>query len=67
MELDKENTLKILLATDNHLGYLERDPIRGNDSIVTFEEILMLANLHEANFPSYFFLSRVTSNLSLSG
>eukprot|EP00118_Oscarella_pearsei_P012315 m.89775 g.89775 ORF g.89775 m.89775 type:complete len:685 (+) comp36625_c0_seq4:46-2100(+) len=50
MELDKENTLKILLATDNHLGYLERDPIRGNDSIVTFEEILMLANLHEADF-----------------
>jgi double-strand break repair protein MRE11 len=32
-----------LVATDNHLGYLEKDPIRGEDSFVTFEEILQTA------------------------
>ena len=32
-----------MLATDNHIGYLERDPIRGQDSINTFKEILQLA------------------------
>ena len=38
-----EDTIRILLATDNHIGYLERDPIRGQDSINTFREILQLA------------------------
>jgi double-strand break repair protein MRE11 len=37
------STIKILIATDNHLGYLEKDPIRGNDSFKTFEEILQIA------------------------
>eukprot|EP00049_Salpingoeca_infusionum_P013161 m.245981 g.245981 ORF g.245981 m.245981 type:complete len:671 (+) comp15371_c0_seq6:409-2421(+) len=37
------NDIKILLATDCHLGYLERDPIRGNDSFKSFEEILQIA------------------------
>ncbi|KAI8601288.1 Mre11 DNA-binding presumed domain-containing protein [Dissophora ornata] len=31
------------LATDNHLGYLEKDPVRGDDSFAAFEEILALA------------------------
>jgi DNA repair exonuclease SbcCD nuclease subunit len=43
----EENVIKILLATDNHIGYLERDPIRGQDSINTFKEILELAIKHE--------------------
>lgn len=34
---------QILLATDNHIGYAEKDPIRGRDSINTFKEILDLA------------------------
>ncbi|KAG9298922.1 hypothetical protein G9A89_015944 [Geosiphon pyriformis] len=37
------NSISILIATDNHLGYLERDPIRGQDSLRAFEEILKLA------------------------
>jgi double-strand break repair protein MRE11 len=37
------DTFKILLATDNHLGYLEKDPVRGADSFRAFEEILQLA------------------------
>ncbi|KIY62380.1 DNA repair exonuclease, partial [Cylindrobasidium torrendii FP15055 ss-10] len=45
-----DDTIKILLATDNHIGYLERDPIRGQDSINTFREILQLAVKHDVDF-----------------
>lgn len=38
-----DDTMRILIATDNHLGYLEKDPVRGNDSFITFEEILQQA------------------------
>lgn len=31
------------IATDNHIGYMEKDPIRGGDSINTFKEILTIA------------------------
>lgn len=43
------STLKVLLSTDNHLGYLERDPIRGRDSFAAFEEVLSLARRHEVD------------------
>eukprot|EP00986_Skeletonema_menzelii_P008558 scaffold3643_cov132-Skeletonema_menzelii.AAC.8 len=43
------NTLRILLSTDNHLGYLEKDPIRGNDSFAALEEVLHLARLHRVD------------------
>ena len=36
-------SLFISIATDNHLGYMERDPIRGNDSLESFKEILTIA------------------------
>ncbi|KAI0284566.1 Metallo-dependent phosphatase-like protein [Russula aff. rugulosa BPL654] len=45
-----EDTIRILLATDNHVGYLERDPIRGQDSINTFREILQLAVKNDVDF-----------------
>lgn len=41
--------MQILLATDNHIGYGERDPIRGRDSLITFEEILKLAVENEVD------------------
>jgi len=37
------STIKLLISTDNHLGFLESDPVRANDSFNTFEEILQLA------------------------
>ncbi|CAH8827347.1 unnamed protein product [Trichobilharzia szidati] len=40
---DAENVLRILVSTDNHVGYAEKDGLRGQDSIRTFEEILRLA------------------------
>lgn len=44
-----EDTFKILIATDNHLGYAEKDPLRGDDSFITFEEILSFASKPEHN------------------
>lgn len=46
-EPNSNSTIKILLATDNHVGYLERDPIRGGDSFNTFREILQMAKDHD--------------------
>ncbi|TFK83537.1 DNA repair exonuclease, partial [Polyporus arcularius HHB13444] len=49
-DADPESTIKIMLATDNHIGYNERDPIRGQDSINAFKEILQLAVKHDVDF-----------------
>lgn len=45
----EEDTFKILIATDIHLGYLEKDPVRGNDTFVTFDEILRHAQQKEVS------------------
>ncbi|PWN37275.1 DNA repair exonuclease [Meira miltonrushii] len=47
---DDPNHVKIMLATDNHVGYMERDPVRGSDSINTFREILQMAKDHDVDF-----------------
>lgn len=44
---DDEDTFKILIATDIHLGYLEKDAIRGNDSYNTLDEILKCAKTNQ--------------------
>ena len=41
------DTIRILIASDMHLGYAEKDPIRGDDSFNTFEEIFIKANEHQ--------------------
>ncbi|KAG6462519.1 hypothetical protein O3G_MSEX013308 [Manduca sexta] len=38
-----EDTLRVLIASDIHLGHLENDAIRGEDSFIAFEEVLSLA------------------------
>ncbi|XP_044943116.1 double-strand break repair protein MRE11 isoform X2 [Mustela putorius furo] len=48
--LDDENTFKILVATDIHLGFMEKDAVRGNDTFVTLDEILRLAQENEVDF-----------------
>ena len=35
--------MNIMVATDSHLGFLERDVIRGQDSFLAFEEMLHIA------------------------
>ncbi|KAH8240994.1 hypothetical protein KR026_009962 [Drosophila bipectinata] len=42
-EQDTGDVIRIMVATDNHLGYGEKDAIRGEDSFTAFEEILELA------------------------
>lgn len=49
-EINACDLLKILVATDNHLGYAEKDNVRGNDSFITFEEILQNAVQNEVDF-----------------
>ncbi|CRL22490.1 DNA repair exonuclease [Penicillium camemberti] len=40
---NETETIRILISTDNHVGYNERDPIRGDDSWKSFHEIMCLA------------------------
>ncbi|ORX55853.1 DNA repair exonuclease [Piromyces finnis] len=44
-----DDVISILIATDNHLGYMERDPLRSNDSFQTFEEILLYAKKYNVD------------------
>ncbi|KAH3902810.1 related to Double-strand break repair protein MRE11 [Saccharomycodes ludwigii] len=44
-----ENTLRILITTDNHVGYNETDPIVGDDSWKTFDEILAFAKRYNVD------------------
>ncbi|XP_065738185.1 double-strand break repair protein MRE11 [Phocoena phocoena] len=48
--LDDENTFKVLVATDIHLGFMEKDAVRGNDTFVTLDEILRLAQENDVDF-----------------
>ncbi|MBW0480653.1 hypothetical protein O181_020368 [Austropuccinia psidii MF-1] len=47
--MESQHCIKILVATDNHIGYAESDPIRGQDSINTFREILQLATENDVD------------------
>uniref|UniRef100_A0A7N0SXW4 Double-strand break repair protein n=1 Tax=Kalanchoe fedtschenkoi TaxID=63787 RepID=A0A7N0SXW4_KALFE len=44
------NTLRILIATDCHLGYAEKDEIRRHDSFQAFEEICSIADKKQVDF-----------------
>ncbi|GAB2284579.1 meiotic recombination [Dionaea muscipula] len=46
---DMKDTLRILIATDCHLGYLEKDEIRRHDSFEAFEEICSIAEQNEVD------------------
>jgi double-strand break repair protein MRE11 len=41
--VSSSETFRILIATDNHLGFMEGHESRGNDSFAAFEEILKTA------------------------
>ncbi|GLT74748.1 hypothetical protein SLA2020_465260 [Shorea laevis] len=47
---DASHTLRILVATDCHLGYLEKDEIRRHDSFLAFEEICSIAEQKQVDF-----------------
>ncbi|KAH6999642.1 Mre11 DNA-binding presumed domain-containing protein [Ilyonectria destructans] len=43
------DTIRILIATDNHVGFEERDAIRKDDSWQTFDEIMNLARTEDVD------------------
>jgi double-strand break repair protein MRE11 len=45
-----DEIIRILISTDNHLGYLEKDAIRGDDSFASFEEALCMARTKKVDF-----------------
>ena len=47
--LTEADTIRVLVATDNHVGYNERDPTRGDDSWQTFHEIMCLAKKRDVD------------------
>ncbi len=57
------DTLRILVATDCHLGYMEKDEVRRHDSFNAFDEICAIASQRQASsvqlslslFLSFFF------------
>ncbi|GJP31646.1 hypothetical protein CLOM_g14710 [Closterium sp. NIES-68] len=46
----EESAFSILVATDNHLGFMEKDEIRRDDSFAAFEEICKLAQSLQVDF-----------------
>ena len=49
-EINAEDTFTILVASDLHLGYADRDELRKMDSLRTFEEILRTAKEKKVDF-----------------
>ncbi|KAB2634069.1 double-strand break repair protein MRE11 [Pyrus ussuriensis x Pyrus communis] len=47
---DLSDTLRILVATDYHLGYMEKDEIRRHDSFQAFDEICSIAEQKNVDF-----------------
>lgn len=43
------DTIRILVATDSHVGYEERDPIRKDDSWKSFHEVMCLAKAEDVS------------------
>lgn len=42
-------------ATDNHIGFMEKDPVRFNDSLEAFEEVLKIAKSQDVSEVATFF------------
>ena len=51
VQCGKESTLQLYIfaATDNHIGFMEKDPVRFNDSIEAFEEVLQIAKAQDVS------------------
>ena len=43
------DAFRILVSSDIHLGYAEKDPVRGDDSFKTFDELLCLGREQEVD------------------
>ncbi|CCU82298.1 double-strand break repair protein mus-23 [Blumeria hordei DH14] len=48
MTSNDADTIRILVATDSHVGYRERDPIQKDDSWKSFDEVMQLAKSQDS-------------------
>lgn len=46
----RENTIKVLVTSNLHVGFAEREPLRSSDSISTFQEVLQAAKAEAVDF-----------------
>ena len=53
-----DSIIRIMVSTDNHLGFMEKDPVRCNDSFAAFEEV--------CNVTAYIEIRALIISLSLS-
>lgn len=47
--MGETSTIRIVVASDMHLGFMEQDEERGGDSFEAFEEVLRAARAHDAD------------------
>ncbi|KAJ1407521.1 meiotic recombination 11-like protein A [Ochromonadaceae sp. CCMP2298] len=45
-----DDIVRIMVSTDNHLGFMERDPVRCDDAMASFEEVLRTAREKQVDF-----------------
>jgi double-strand break repair protein MRE11 len=45
-----DNVIRIVISTDNHLGFKDKDSVRCDDSYAAFEEVLLTARKRQADF-----------------
>lgn len=50
IDANPDDVFKILITTDNHLGFMEKDGERGQDSFISFEEALLIAKKENVDF-----------------
>lgn len=58
---DASNTLRVLVATDCHLGYMEKDEVRRHDSFQAFEEICSIADQKQVIIKILYFVFLIYS------
>ena len=45
-----DDVFRIVISTDNHLGFMEKDPVRCHDALATFNEVMVVAKDKHADF-----------------
>ena len=45
-----DDVFRIVISTDNHLGFMEKDPVRCHDALATFNEVMVVAKDKRADF-----------------
>ena len=69
-DISESDVFRILICTDLHVGYGERDPLRRNDTFNTLEEILQIAKECNVDFilcGELFFRLFTSQPLSVAG